>query len=149
VEAREFPGETEQSPIEGAPLSMWWGRELFLSVDVPDGRCPTVIDVTGRARILSFGPYAPLGLGPWRARVVLDLCPDAARCRLALQFGLSTDFTTVDVPRGAPGRREIELDYFCETPGLAEVRLVLMRAAFHGEVQLHGVDILAINSSPY
>jgi hypothetical protein len=133
----------------GLQTSMWWGRELFLTGDVPDGRCPAVIDVTGRSRILSYGPYAPLGPGAWRARAVLDLCPDAARCRLALQFGVSLDFTTVDVPRGAPGRQEIELDYMSETPGLAELRLVLMRAAFHGEVRFHGVDILAIDSSPY
>jgi hypothetical protein len=130
--------------IQSYPTSMWWGRELFLSVDVPDGRCPAVIDVTGRARILSYGPYAPLGSGAWRAKAVMDLCADAARGRLALQFGLSTDFATLDVPRGPPGRREIEIDYFCETPGLAELRLVLTRAAFHGEIQFHGVDIQAI-----
>jgi hypothetical protein len=127
---------------------MWWGRELFLSVDVPDGKCPAIIDVTGRARVLSYGPYAPLGLGAWRARAVLDLCPDAARCRLAIQFGASMDFTTVDISRGPSGRREIEVDYFCQTPGLAELRLVLTRAAFHGEIHLHGVDILPISSCP-
>lgn len=124
-----------------APISMWWGRELFLSVDVPDGKCPEVIDVTGRARILAYGPYAPLPSGVWRARATLDLCADAARCRLALQFGVSRSFTQVELPHGTPGRHEIDLDYVCENSGLAELRLVLLRAAFHGQVQFHGVDI--------
>ena len=130
------------------PTSMWWGRELFLSVDVPDGRCPAVVDVTGRARILFYGPYAPLGAGSWRVKAILELCPDAARCRLALQFGVSMDFTTVEIARGPAGRREIEVDYFCETPGLAELRLVLTRAAFHGEIEFHGADIYTVVAPP-
>lgn len=124
-----------------ADSAQWWGREMFLSVDVPDGKCPPIIDATGRARVLMYGPYAMLAPGAWRAVAHLELCPDAAQRRLAIQFGVGQAYTTVDVPGGPLGLRKIQIDHVCREPGHAELRLVLKRAAFHGRVRFLGASI--------
>jgi len=127
------------APDRSAPV--WWDRACFLSDEAPDRRCPEVIDVTGRARFLFFGPFIPLGRGLWRATVRLELCPDAARRTLALQFGVEPDYTTHDLPSGACGSLTPQIDFLCETPGTAQVRLWLKKAAFHGEVRLAGARV--------
>jgi hypothetical protein len=127
------------SPDRSAPA--WWDRASFLSDEAQDRRCPEVIDVTGRARFLFFGPFIPLSRGLWRATVHLELCPDAARRTLALQFGVEPDYTTQDVLLDASGSLSPQLDFLCETPGAAQVRLWLKKPAFHGEVRLAGVRV--------
>ena len=122
----------------------WWARELFLSPDSEGGVCPEVIDVTGRARYLFFGPYIELPSGIWRAEIRFHLCPDASRCRLAAQFGAEPDYATVDVPNGKPGSRVIRIEHARREPGLSQIRLWLKKAAFHGEVRLSGAAVSRI-----
>ena len=86
-----------------AETPAWWSFERFMNDEARDRRCPNVIDVTGRARYLFFGPFINLPAGHWRATVFLELCPDAARRRLAVQFGSEPDYTTEGVPGGRAG----------------------------------------------
>jgi hypothetical protein len=124
---------------------LWWDREIFLSDEDGDKRCPAVIDVTGRARYLFFGPFLPLTRGAWRATVHLQLCRDAALRSLALQFGVEPDYTTLELERGVSGSQAPQLDFTCETPGMAQIRLWLRKAAFHGEVRFAGVSVEKID----
>src|SRR5579871_6987322 len=92
------------------PGKVWWGRGIFLSdEDVTGGVCPPVIDVTGRARILVYGPCRQLAPGVWRATVLLHLSPDAAHRRIGLQFGADPDFASAEVPLGVDGDHRVEL----------------------------------------
>jgi hypothetical protein len=103
-----------------------------------------VIDVTGRQRHLFFGPYELLASGVWMARLELDLCPDAAKRALTAEFGVDPEMAAFDVAPGAPGPRTIELVQAIRTPGRAQVRLRLRRAAFHGWVRFTGVTLMRL-----
>jgi hypothetical protein len=124
------------APADG---SIWWGREQFLSCSA-SGRhepCPEVVDVTGPERALVFGPYSSLEPGLWRATAMFELCPDAARRHLAVDFGAMPNFRVQEAPR-QPGRHVIELEYEVQPDDLVEVRLLMRTAGFHGEVRFLG-----------
>jgi hypothetical protein len=143
--AREAPGLVEQPRAVELPAAagaaLWWGREIFSSAEGPSGDCPPVIDLTGRPRYLLFGPYVALPPGLWRATAFVELCPDAAKRVLAFQFGAEPDYTTVDVIRGVVGRQVVELEHPMRSDGLAQLRLWLKKAAFHGEARFLGASL--------
>jgi hypothetical protein len=133
--------DTMVDEVIGLAPSLWWDRGCFLSDESPERLCPDEIDITGRARFLFFGPFSPLERGLWRATVHLELCPDAARRTLALQFGVEPEYTTLDLPIGVCGSLTPQLDFVCETPGMAQIRLWLRKPAFHGSVRLAGAQV--------
>jgi hypothetical protein len=127
----------------------WWDRSIFLSdEDAPAGPCPAAIDVTGRARILFYGPYRLLAPGVWRATVELRFCADAGRRPFTLEFGAHPDYTSVEIPCAAPGDHKIEIAHAMRTEGPAEIRLLLRKAAFHGEVRLLGAFVEPVADLP-
>ena len=130
-------------PVE--PDEIWWDPSLFLSFDHPDGSNLSVYDVTGRARCLFFGPYLPLANGVWRARVWLEICQDAAQRPLSIQLGAEPDYSTVDLPFGQAGPIVTSVEHPMDGVGLAQVRLLLRKAAFHGEVRFLGVAVSRIS----
>ena len=121
--------------------STWWDLKDFRSHDSADLRCPEFLDVTGRSRYLVYGPYHELSAGLWRATAKIHLCPDAARCRFSLEFGAEPDFSSVDLPFGKVGPLEIEVEHMFREAGQGQIRLFLMRAAFHGEVRFLGATV--------
>lgn len=133
VEPSSAPGVVQ----DDADAGLWWERERFRSVD-SEGVCPAVIDVTGKPRCLVYGPHLILEPGLWRATAIFELCPDAARRRLVVQFGPYPDYATEEVPMGRSGTHKIDLDYEFQTSRHAEVRMFLMRAGFHGELRFSG-----------
>lgn len=138
--------------VEGSqqvePDRLEWEPSRFYSAGQPGNRCPPLIDVTGRARYLLYGPYAPLSRGLWRATVIFDLCPDAARRRLTVDFGTATDFATVEVPFGVAGRHEVNIAHFIPEASPCEVRILLQKAAFHGSLRFLGVELWRTGDLP-
>jgi hypothetical protein len=132
---------SEAAEPSGEPPTAWWGRECFHSVDGADGLCPAAIDVTGQGRCLTHGPYVVLQPGLWRATATLEICQDAARRRLAVQFGVEPHFSTQDLPYGIPGHHEVRVDFQLSEPGPVQIRILLRRAAFHGEVRFLGARV--------
>jgi hypothetical protein len=125
---------------------IWWDPSLFFNPDTQDSRCPAVIDVTGRARHVFLGPYLPLAGGVWRARVWLDVCRDAARWPMQLQFGAEPHYSTQDLPADEGGRLEMALEHGFETSEPAQLRLWLKKAAFHGSVRLCGAAVSRVGA---
>lgn len=117
----------------------FWGHERFLSDSAQP--CPPVIDLTGPPRFVVFGPYVALPPGRWRAEMSFELCPEAARRRLAAQFGAEPDYATVAVAGGVPGRHTMVIDHTFVAGDRAQARLWLQGAAFHGEVGFLGVKV--------
>lgn len=131
-----------------APDEVWWDPAVFLTPECTEGRGLSVFDVTGRPRCLLFGPYLPLASGVWRARVWLEICPDAAKRPMAIQLGAEPDYSTADLPLDQPGRLVASIEHPMDGGGLAQIRLLLRRAAFHGEVRFLGAAVSRIADLP-
>ncbi len=58
------------------PGETTWPRQCFLSGDQPNSAVPVAIDVTGRARIIFYGPYLHLPRGRWKARMLIGFSRD-------------------------------------------------------------------------
>lgn len=136
-----IPSLPAQAPVPLSTLT-YWDRIIFRSLEAADTYCPPVIDVTGRARFLVFGPHIQLAQGLWRAKVSFEICEEAARRNFAVQLGTLTDsFTTIDVPPGVPGRHDIEVTHPMKDDDRAEIRIWLKAAAFHGELRFLGATV--------
>lgn len=147
-----MPPSSNNLAVDSGPSAQaageWWERDSFLSeVGGAAGPCPAVIDCTGRSRFLFFGPYRLLAPGRWRARVHLRVCEDAAGRPFQLQFGAEPHYSARDVLFDGPGEYEIEIEHEMTAEGLAQIRLWLTRATFHGEVVLMGAFVEPVRES--
>jgi hypothetical protein len=121
----------------------WWSRDLFSYGDRPDETCPELIDVTGRARILVFGPYLTLPAGRWRATVEFELCRDSAKRPYLIEFGAGADFSRVETRATGAQRATVSVEHQFAAPAPVEIRIWLARAAFHGSLAFAGAKIEA------
>lgn len=126
-------------PIPGG-ASAWWDRRVFRRGDDGTESCPPVIDVTGPARILLYGPYVVLPAGRWRATLHFEICEDAARKTYAFQFGAAPELVE-SVVRLDQGARAVVIEAQMTKPANVEVRVSMLRAAFHGAFRWRGVQI--------
>jgi hypothetical protein len=125
-----------------AGRAAWWSRELFWSDDTADRHCPPVIDITGRGRILAFGPFLALPPGRWRASLRLSLNDEASGRLYVVDFGAGDAAVARDeVWPVAGGRYDLSVEGVWTTVTLAQVRLWLMAPAFDGEMRLEGASI--------
>ena len=122
-----------------------WDRSVFHNAETPDRSCPELIDLTGLARHVVFGPFVTLEAGLWRATVDLELCPDAARRHLVVEFGGSGDFSGVELPPRVAGRKSVSIDHRFHEGTQAEVRVLLAKAAFHGDLRFLGATLERLN----
>ncbi len=119
-----------------------------MSPETTDRSCPEVMAVTGRPRDLVFGPYVGLAPGLWRAAVFVDVGADASRCRFDLEFGVFPNFTKIPVTFAGPGCHRLEIEHTVVDGGAAEVRLVLIRPNFQGEIRFAGASVERIGDVP-
>lgn len=131
-----------ESARNSQPPTQWWDRSRFLRGGEANlDTCPELLDLTGRACFLFYGPYVPLSAGLWRATILLTLCTDAARRPIALQFGAEPDYATIDLPFGVPGDHRIVLEHRLDGGQPAQIRLWLKKAAFHGAIRFLGACV--------
>ncbi len=118
-----------------------WSREV-LTVDEPGVMpCPETIDITGRERLLVFGPMQILPAGAWRLEVRLHLSEAAARNPYVLQFILGLNLKEVRFQPHGAGEYRVSLDNQFDKDAHAALRLWLARAAFHGELRFLGASV--------
>ena len=113
----------------------WWSVFAFYT---NDGYCPPSIDLMGRARILLHGPYIALPNGVWRADIFFNLSADAAPYDYLVEFGAGGNFARIVYRAETAGQQFLALICTVREPALAEVRISLLRAAFHGELEMEG-----------
>jgi hypothetical protein len=116
-------------------ISAWWPYYQFL---FKGETCPHALDITGRARILSYGPYFVLPAGLWRADVLVDISEDAARYDYLIEFGSLDNFSKVHYRPEKLGLQFIAVRLKTHDSTPLEVRISLLRAAFHGELKFWG-----------
>lgn len=121
-----------------------WSERLF-HYDEKAARnwaAPGHLDVTGRPRILVYGPYLALPKGRWRVRARFAADDAASRHEFRLDWGTPTDFTSLPVNLSKGGVYEGELDHVWSQSEAAELRLLLMEGAFEGRLHFLGATIL-------
>ena len=110
-----------------------WPRAVMLWGDHPDQPAPRVLNLTGPAQVLCYGPYFRLPPGHWTARVKLAFSPGCKDAPLALEMHGEArhDRCRFRVPRA--GLFEAMFRFAITSPHEAiEIRLVSERGAIEG-----------------
>ena len=109
----------------GERLRLTWPRACLLSGDSPDQPAPAILNLTGPARVLVYGPYLHIPPGHWTAQAQFAFSPAARGTKLALEFhGIS------QLARGS---------FKVERPGLFRIDLPI-----EGHLGLDGIQLLPI-----
>lgn len=140
--------------LEDRPLAMYdvlpvpvgahaeWGPDRF-SYPLKDqyhGGSP-VVDMTGRARALLFGPYIELTPGVWRADIRVSVDPEGGHAHLLLEWGSGARFLHCKAEITTPGLYGVALDREWTEQGPAEVRLWIPQPLFQGRLEFLGCRI--------
>ncbi|PRA21253.1 MULTISPECIES: hypothetical protein [unclassified Brevundimonas] len=124
----------------------FWGSEIFdINAKVVrhhDGQ--VVFDLTGRPRILIFGPYIVMPAGRWKAVVRLGFSAPTAKHRYRADWGEQEVYTSYEFHPGRDGLFQLEMEYEWDKPSASEFRLLLLEGAFDGEVTFFGAQITRI-----
>lgn len=113
------------------PLSLFY----FPRGDDIEGGTPE-FDLTGRARLLMFGPYIHLSPGRWTIEVELEIDPQQREVPLRLEWGAGTDYAEVTDAVGEAGVYTIALERFWPVAEAAQFRLWLTQARFQGHLKV-------------
>lgn len=137
----------EAATPDGEVEPLIWERELFYLHEDPSAPAPVAatrpVDLTGRARVLIYGPYVSLPPGRWSANVVLALSAETAGMSFMLDIcaGRRLSHTRVE----STGAQVIEVtlrfavDASVDQP--IEVRVLSERAAFEGQLAIGQVTL--------
>lgn len=117
-----------------------WGPAVFLYDERGSRDAAEVgaIDMTGRPRILVYGPYVGLPAGRWRLVVQFSIDEAATRRTLRIDWGTQADFVSHIVAPDRAGVYEIELEYDWTAAAPAEFRIILLEGAFSGTLIFRG-----------
>jgi len=125
-----------------------WEPDLFFTnEDRADGRLrPAVrpIDVTGRARILIFGPYINLPPGAWSATIVIAFSAETAGNSFVVEVTAGVQLGYERVQPAGEQVIEINLQFTIDESisQPVEIRLISERAAFDGRLVLGYVSLV-------
>lgn len=117
---------------------IWWDRSMFAAGPDMSVPCPEILDVTGRHRVLVFGPMKVLAAGRWRLAVRFGLSSEAAGHDYILQFIHGDALAERWFRPTAGGEFEVEIINASSQDAVAALRLWNARALFHGELCFHG-----------
>ena len=122
-------------PAAGQP-AVWSAGLMWLAGVERTSLNDAPVDLTGRGRVLVFGPYMMLPPGQWRLTVVFDLDIGNAPVGLAFHWGIEGSAVCEEVEIGTSGRYRLHLDHAWIEPGSTQLHVSLPRAAFSGYFKL-------------
>tara|TARA_R110002167_G_scaffold9750_2_gene45128 strand:+ start:421 stop:1290 length:870 start_codon:yes stop_codon:yes gene_type:complete len=126
-------------PLSGATST--WPPELFTYPSGQSDDGPVQIDLTGRPRVLVYGPHIELPAGLWRATLQFVADPEGGHLKLRAEWGSGATITSARMTIGEAGRYAIRLDQNWLNQGPAEIRLWLDQASFAGRLSLLDVHV--------
>jgi hypothetical protein len=126
---------------KAAPEAIRWDRSLFATGPDMSTPCPEVLDVTGRHRVLVFGPMLPLPAGRWRLAVRFSLSREAAGHDYILQFIHGAALSERRFRPTAAGLYEVDIVNAFAQDAVAALRLWNGRALFQGELRFNGARV--------
>ncbi|WP_349685094.1 hypothetical protein [Brevundimonas aurifodinae] len=139
---------------DGAPqpgLEAVWSERIFQYDEraARDWDAAGQLDVTGRPRILVYGPYLALPAGVWRAKVRFAVDEQACKREFRIDWGTPADFQSTSVSPNAPGVYEIELEHVWPDSAMAEIRLWIMEGAFDGRLDFLGATVAYVSEPQF
>jgi len=153
-------GEREQAIINGAiqpyvshfstggdlqPLA--WERELFFIYEDPPAELPVPatrpVDITGRARVLVYGPGISLPPGNWSANVVLGFSAETVGMSFTVEVYAGRQLSGTQLRPVAAQVLEANLNFTIENTveQRFEIRVLSERPAFDGRLALGHVTL--------
>jgi hypothetical protein len=120
-----------------------WSERLFIFDDkgVSAQEEWGLLDVTGRPRILVWGPYIALPKGLWQAVIRFAVDADAARHTYRLDWGTQTECVSTYVTPSRPGVYEASLDWRFVEAALSEIRIILTEGSIGGSLMFQGIKV--------
>lgn len=130
-----------------SPLTLVWPREVFLDGDAPGEVLPETIEVAGRARILSYGPYLPLPTGHWQATAYLGFSPEIGKMPFILEADTGGLFARGYFETERGGLFTLTLEFTVADPlQPVEFRLISQDSALEGQVALIELELTRLDA---
>ncbi len=121
-----------------------WPTEAFLSGDRPDTAASLVVDLTGGARILYYGPYFYLPVGTWRLRMTVGFSAGVRRTPFSVEVFAGAGEQLLAIATMVPEAKGIYHASFSfiheDVAKPVEVRLRTDRGAIEGRLALGRVE---------
>lgn len=119
---------------------------LFLTRKEDQTNVPATfdIDMTGRRRILIFGPYLELPPGVWRAVIRFQLKKTDAVVSLRFEWASGEDGVRLERDLHDDGVYDVSLERAWASPGPCELRIWLDRSVFDASLVIEAVQLKMI-----
>ncbi|KRE15778.1 hypothetical protein ASE63_16205 [Bosea sp. Root381] len=125
----------------GSPGAVSWPRQCFLMGDRPDTMPPVALAVTGRARIIYYGPYYHLPRGSWAARMSVGFSQDIRGMPFSIEVHSTELLGKARILAERGGIFSLEFDIVVAVPHEPiEVRVMNEQGAIEGHMGLVGID---------
>jgi len=138
-----------RNPAGGDGIPVPWSERLFMYDEKAARNWPDwgILDITGRPRMLVWGPYLALPQGLWRAVIRFGVDQTAAGHQYRIDWGTRAACVSEHVTPGRAGMYEIQLEWLFEEADAAEIRLILTEGSFMGTVIFQGITVQRISNA--
>jgi hypothetical protein len=144
VDGAVIPAFTYAMTGERVPVE--WPRECLFWGDKMGEPAPRVVDLTGPARGLIYGPYYALAPGRWTMRATLAFSPDSCGTPMAMEFYGAAELGRFPFKVQQPGVFAASFAVTVLSPREPlEIRLVTERGAIEGSI---GFDRITFTPEP-
>ncbi|QTC91179.1 hypothetical protein [Brevundimonas goettingensis] len=130
-------------------VSVNWPTDIVLSTEA-SGPGRRMTDLTGRRRLLRYGPYLELSPGRWTVDVDFALRIDRAKVELRFEWGTQHDVDVATHLLTTSGVYALTLSKVWTEPAVVELRVWLDRSVFDGDLEITGcrVSFSPLESEP-
>lgn len=115
-----------------------WEPDVFIWAP---GNEPGFADLTGRRRVIQYGPYLMLSAGTWKVDLVFDIAIHRAISELRFEWGILHDCDTISQRVTVAGRYSASLTHSWAEAGAVELRIWLDRSMFDGTLKVVSVTV--------
>ena len=106
-----------------------------------------LIDLTGRARTIVYGPYTFLTSGLWEVEVQMMIDPDGGNSHLRFEWGSNPDYVGYTATVSRSGVYSIRLQRYWPAIGHSEMRVTAIQPHFHGRFELLSVNVRLLSEA--
>lgn len=100
-----------------------------------------LLDMTGRARPVLFGPFVELTPGVWRVEIEVAVDPEGSPALLLFEWGAGALFVSCKAEVAAPGLYSVALDRVWSAGEAAQARLWIAQPLFQGRMEFMGCRV--------